>query len=180
MASGLETISGQAFGAEQYEKLGTHTYTAVVSLTIVCIPLSILWIYMGDILKFVGQDPEISHEAGRFSIWLIPTLFGYAILQPLIRYYQMQSLILPMLISSCITLCFHIPVCWALVYKSGLDNVGGAVSMGLSIWLNVSILALYMRYSPDCRKTRAPISMKIFEGMKDYFRFAVPSAVMIW
>ncbi|KAH6810124.1 MATE efflux family protein [Perilla frutescens var. frutescens] len=179
MGSALETISGQAFGAQQYEKIGTQTYTAIVSLTLVCIPLSILWIYMGDLLKFVGQDPQISDEAGRFSIWLIPALFGYASLQPLIRYYQMQSLIRPMLISSCITLCFHVPVCWALVYKSGLENLGGAVAMGLSMWLNVTILALFMRYSPDCRKTRAPISMKIFEGMGGFFRFAVPSAVMI-
>ncbi|KAL1553627.1 Protein DETOXIFICATION 14 [Salvia divinorum] len=181
MASALETISGQAFGAQQYEKVGTQTYTAIVSLIFVCFPLSLLWIYMGDLLKLVGQDPLISHEAGRFSVCLIPALFGYAALQPLIRYFQMQSLIWPMLVSSCTTLCFHVPVCWVLVYKSGLENLGGAVSIGLSMWLNVSILGLYMRYSPDCQKTRAPISRMIFEinGMKEFFRFAVPSAVMI-
>ncbi|PIN00432.1 putative membrane protein, predicted efflux pump [Handroanthus impetiginosus] len=179
MATALETISGQAFGAQQYEKIGTQTYTAILSLNIVCIPLSILWIYMGNVLKLVGQDPEISREAGKFMKWLIPALFGYATLQPLIRYYQMQSLIFPMLISSCVTLCFHVPVCWALVFKSGLQNLGGAVSMGLSMWLNVTILSLYMMYSSSCAKTRAPISMKIFEGIREFFRFAIPSAVMI-
>ncbi|KAK6134253.1 hypothetical protein DH2020_031989 [Rehmannia glutinosa] len=175
----LETISGQAFGAQQYEKLGTQTYTAIFSLVVVCIPLSVLWIYMGNLLKFVGQDPQISHEAGKFTMWLVPALFGYATLQPLIRYYQMQSLILPMLISSCVTLCFHVPVCWALVFKSGLENLGGAVAMGLSMWLNVTILSLYMKFSPTCAKTRSPISMKIFEGIKEFFGFAIPSAVMI-
>lgn len=180
MASALETINGQAFGAQQYKKLGTQTYTAIVSLIIVCIPLSILWINVENLLKFVGQDPQISHEAGVFTMWLIPSLFGYATLQPLIRYYQMQTLIFPMLISSCITLCFHIPLCWALVYKSGLKDIGGAVAMDLSTWLNVAILTLYMKYSPHCRKTCAPISMKIFEGMKEFFRFAIPSALMIW
>lgn len=180
MASALETISGQAFGAKQYEKIGTQTYTAIVSLIIVCIPVSILWIYVENLLKFVGQDPQISHEAGKMVMWLIPALFAYAALQPLIRYYQIQSLIRPMLISSSITLCFHIPLCWALVYKSGLKNIGGAVAMDLSMWLNVIILSLYMKYSPHCRKTRAPISMTIFEGVKEFFQFAIPSAVMIW
>ncbi|EYU26990.1 hypothetical protein MIMGU_mgv1a008759mg [Erythranthe guttata] len=179
MASALETISGQAFGAQQYEKVGTQTYTAIFSLVIVCIPLSILWIYMGNVLEFVGQDPQISQEAGKFTMWLVPALFGYATLQPLIRYYQMQSLILPMLISSCFTLCFHVPVCWALVFKSGLHNLGGAVAIGLSMWLNVTILTLYMIFSPSCAKTRAPFSMKIFQGITEFFRFAVPSAVMI-
>ncbi|XP_047968387.1 protein DETOXIFICATION 12-like [Salvia hispanica] len=179
MASALETISGQAFGAQQYKKLGTQTYTAIFSLIIVCVPLSILWIYVEDLLKYVGQDPQISREAGRFSMWLIPALFGSAILQPLIRYYQMQSLIFPMLVSSCMTLCFHIPLCWALVFKSGLENIGGAVAMDISMWLNVAMLGLFMKYSPDCQKTRAPISMKIFEGMKEFFRYAIPSALMI-
>ncbi|XP_073055167.1 protein DETOXIFICATION 12-like isoform X2 [Primulina eburnea] len=179
MACALETLGGQAFGAQQYEKLGTQTYTAICSLIVVCIPLSILWIYMGNVLIFFGQDPQISHEAGKFLTWLIPALFGYATFQPMVRYYQMQSLIFPMLISSCITLCFHIPLCWALVYKSGLENLGAAVAMDISEWLNVSILGLYMKYSSVCAKTRAQISMKIFDGVKDFFRFAIPSAVMV-
>ncbi|KAI3453084.1 hypothetical protein Pfo_009747 [Paulownia fortunei] len=178
MASALETLSGQAYGAQQYEKLGTQTYTAIFSLYIICIPLSFLWIYMGNLLRFVGQDPQISHEAGKFTMWLVPALFGYATLQPLIQYYQVQSLILPMLITSCITLCFHTIVCWMLVFKSGLENLGAAVAMGLSIWLNVIILSLYMKYSCTCAKTRAP-SIKIFEGLREFFHFAIPSAVMI-
>ncbi|KAK7340920.1 hypothetical protein VNO77_21638 [Canavalia gladiata] len=35
MAGGLETLCGQAFGAEQYEKFGLYTYTAVISLTLI-------------------------------------------------------------------------------------------------------------------------------------------------
>ncbi|KAL7110655.1 hypothetical protein ACP275_05G039300 [Erythranthe tilingii] len=180
MASALETLSGQAYGAEQYEKIGTQTYTAIFSLIVVCIPLSILWICMGDVLVLVGQDSVISHEAGKFIVWLIPALFGYATLQPLLRYYQMQSLITPMLISSCVTVCFHTIMCWLLVFKSGLGNIGAAIAMSLSIWMNVVILGLYMKFSAKCRKTRAPISMKIFHGVGEFFRFAVPSALMVW
>ena len=47
MASALETLCGQAYGAEQYQKVGVQTYTAIVSLTLVCLPLSLLWIYRG-------------------------------------------------------------------------------------------------------------------------------------
>ncbi|CAI9785417.1 unnamed protein product [Fraxinus pennsylvanica] len=179
MASALETLSGQAYGAQQYKRIGTQTYTAIFSLIIVCIPLSVLWIFLGKMLVFVGQDPQISYEAGKYTMWLVPALFGYATLQPLIRYFQIQSMILPMLISSCITICFHIAVCWVLVFHFGLKNIGAAVAMDLSMWLNVTILGLYMKFSSTCEKTRAPISIEIFEGMKEFFRFAIPSAVMI-
>ncbi|XP_027153580.1 protein DETOXIFICATION 12-like [Coffea eugenioides] len=179
MASALETLCGQAYGAQQYQKFGTHTYTAIFCLLIVCIPLSIIWMYLGKILALIGQDPLISHEAGIFATWLIPALFGYATLQPLVRYFQMQSLIFPMLISSCITISFHILICWVLVYNSGLENRGAAFAMGISMWLNVIILGLYMCCSSSCEKTRAPISGEVLYGVKEFFRFAIPSAVML-
>ncbi|CAN6549544.1 unnamed protein product [Malus baccata var. baccata] len=179
MASALETLCGQAYGAEQYQKLGFQTYTAIFSLNLVCFPVSLIWIYMEKLLIFMGQDPVISHEAGKFTIWLIPALFAYATLQPLIRYFQTQSLITPMLISSCVTLVFHIPLCWILVFKSGLNNLGGALAISISYWVNVILLALYMKFSAACSKTRVPISMEVFHGIGEFFRFAIPSAIMI-
>ncbi|KAL1295999.1 hypothetical protein HN51_056783 [Arachis hypogaea] len=179
MASGLETICGQAYGAEQYQRIGMQTYTAIFSLILVCVPLSILWINIEQILVFLGQDPLIAHEVAKFIIWLIPALFAYAILQPLVRYFQIQSLLLPMLVSSCVTLFLHIPLCWLLVFKAGLNSAGGAIAVSISIWCNVIFLGLFMRYSPSCAKTRAPISLEMFRGVGEFFRFAVPSAVMI-
>lgn len=180
MASALETLSGQAYGAQQYKKIGTQTYTAVFSLLIFCIPLSLIWIFTGKILVLIGQDPQISHEAGNFMVWLVPALLGFGALQPLIRYFQIQSMIIPMLLSSCITLILHVPLCWLLVFKTGLENCGAAVAMGISNWLNVTFLVLYMYYSPSCAKTRAPVSVELFHGVGEFFRYAIPSAVMIW
>ncbi|KAL9229258.1 hypothetical protein vseg_004744 [Gypsophila vaccaria] len=179
MASALETLSGQAYGAQQYKKLGTQTFTSIFCLFLVSIPISILWINMGKVLVFLGQDPTISYEAGKFSTCLVPTLFGYAVLQSLIRYFQVQSLVMPMVISSCVTMCFHIPLCWVLVFKSGLQNLGAAVAMSISTWVNVIILTLYIRFSSSCDATRSPLSMEVFHGIKEFFRFGVPSATMV-
>lgn len=129
---------------------------------------------------FMGQDPEISREAGKFTLWLLPALFSYATLQPLNRYFQTQSLIIPMLLSSLATILFHIPLCWALVFKSGLASLGGALAMSISFWFNAIVLGLFMKFSSACSKTRVPISMELFYGMREFFRFAIPSAVMIW
>ncbi|KAL5761138.1 hypothetical protein ACOSQ2_019976 [Xanthoceras sorbifolium] len=179
MASALETLCGQAYGAKQYRRIGTQTYTAIFSLFLVCLPITLLWIYMGKLLVLIGQDPEISHEAGRFIVWLIPAIFAYATLQPLNRYFQTQSLTFPMFLSSCVTLCLHIPLCWGLVFKSGLGNVGAALAISVSYWLNVIFLGVYVYFSPACAKTRVPISMELFEGIGEFFKYAIPSAVMI-
>ncbi|KAH9603759.1 hypothetical protein KSS87_019577 [Heliosperma pusillum] len=179
MSSALETLSGQAYGAQHHKKLGTQTYTAIFCLILTCIPISIIWINMDKILILMGQDPLISHEAARFCTNLVPSLFACAVLQPLVRFFQVQSLVMPMVISSFATVCLHIPLCWALVFKSGLHNVGAAVAMNISYWVSVILFALYMNFSSSCAATRSPLSMDIFHGIGEFFSYAIPSATMV-
>eukprot|EP00262_Sarcandra_glabra_P012529 TRINITY_DN3252_c0_g1_i6.p1 TRINITY_DN3252_c0_g1~~TRINITY_DN3252_c0_g1_i6.p1 ORF type:complete len:462 (+),score=30.61 TRINITY_DN3252_c0_g1_i6:197-1387(+) len=179
MASALETVCGQAYGAQQYQQLGIHTQRAIVSLMLVSLPISLLWVSLGKLLSLIGQDPLISFEAGKYAIWLIPSVFAFAIVQSLTKFLQAQSLTLPMLLSSCTTLLFHVPLCWVLVYKSGLGNVGAALAISISNWLNVVALALYVKYSQACERTRMSLSREAFHGINRFFRLALPSAVMI-
>ncbi|XP_010496890.1 PREDICTED: protein DETOXIFICATION 12-like [Camelina sativa] len=179
LSCALDTLSGQAFGAKLYRKLGVQTYTAMFCLVLVCIPLSLVWLNMEKLLVFLGQDPAIAHEAGRYAAWLIPGLFAYSALQPLTRFFQNQSLISPLLITSCVVFCIHVPFCWLLVYKSGLGNLGGALAISLSNWLYVFILLSFMFFSSACSETRAPLSMEIFDGIGEFFKYALPSAAMI-
>lgn len=180
MAGGLETLCGQAFGAGQYEKFGQYTYTAVISLSLICFPITILWTFMDKILTLLGQDPTISLEARKYAIWLIPALFGSAILKPLTRFFQTQSLISPMILTSAIALCFHGATCWTLVFKLELGHVGAAISFSLCVWFNVMLLLSFVRYSSACEKTRISFSKNALVGVGDFFRFAVPAAVMVW
>ncbi|XP_050225624.1 protein DETOXIFICATION 14-like [Mercurialis annua] len=179
MSSALETLCGQAYGAKQYRQFGIRIYSATFALNLVCIPLSILWMYMGKILVLIGQDPVISQEAAKFATCLIPALFGYATLQAFVRYFQMQSLTFPLIVTSLFTVCFHILLCRFLVFSSGFGNLGAAFSIGISYWMNVILLGLYMMFSSSCEKTRVPVSMDLFKGIGEFVRLAIPSAVMI-
>ncbi|KAJ4707037.1 Protein DETOXIFICATION [Melia azedarach] len=178
LACALETLCGQAYGAEQYQKLGTYTYSAITFLIPICIPISVLWIFMDKLLILLGQDPQIAVEACKFSIWLIPALLGFAILRSLIHNLQSQSLILPMLLSSCASLCLQIPLCWLLVFKADLGNIGAALSIGFAYWFNAIILALYIRYSSSCKKTHSFLATEFFSSIKEFLSFALPTAVM--
>ncbi|KAM3284613.1 protein DETOXIFICATION 3 [Capsicum chacoense] len=180
MASALETLCGQAYGAEQYRKLGIYTTGAIISLLLVCIPISILWLFVDKLLIFMHQDPLISAEAGKYSIWLLISLFPSAITQALVRYLLAQSLILPMVLSSAATLCFHVPICWLFVFKLDFGIGGAAFAIGLSCWFNVLLLGLYAKYSSSCEKTRICISREeVFASIREFFPLAIPSACMV-
>ncbi|KAM7529806.1 hypothetical protein LguiB_033216 [Lonicera macranthoides] len=179
LVGGLETLCGQAYGARQFEKVGMYTYSAIISLTLVCFPVSVLWFFMDKFLVLVGQDPSISLEARKYSIWLIPALLGSAVLKPLVRYLQSQSLILPMMISSFLVLCFHVPVCWIFISKLEFGSIGAAIAFSLSNGLYLVLILLYSKWSAACEKTRAHFSMDALLCVGEFFKYAVPSAVMV-
>ncbi|CAA7053360.1 unnamed protein product [Microthlaspi erraticum] len=178
LAGALETLCGQAFGAEQFRLIGAYTYSSMLCLLFFCFPISLLWVYMDKLLELFHQDPLISQLACRYSIWLIPALFGYSLLQSMTRYFLSQALVLPLFLSSLGALSFHIPFCWLLVYKLRFGIVGAALSIGVSYWLNVFLLWIFMRDSSLRHEMKNLGWQEIFSSMKQFIALAIPSAMM--
>ncbi|KAI5065848.1 hypothetical protein GOP47_0018472 [Adiantum capillus-veneris] len=78
LASALDTLCGQAYGAQQYSVVGLYLQRGLIVLYACSIPLAIFWANMKHILLALGQDAAISRQAGEYTLWLIPTLFTYA------------------------------------------------------------------------------------------------------
>ncbi|KAG2709479.1 hypothetical protein I3760_05G241600 [Carya illinoinensis] len=179
MGSALETLCGQAYGAKQYHMLGVHTQRAMLTLLALSMPLAIIWYYTSTILIALGQDHEISTEAGVFNRWMIPSLFAFGLLQCLNRFLQTQNNVIPMLITSGITALLHVPVCWVLVFKFGFGSKGAALAIGISNWVNVLFLAIYVKSSPACSKTWTGFSEEALHDLLGFIKLAVSSAIMI-
>ncbi|KAF8035527.1 hypothetical protein BT93_C1528 [Corymbia citriodora subsp. variegata] len=179
MASALDTFCGQSYGAKQYHMLGIHKQRAMIVLLLASIPLAIIWFNTGQILLFFKQDPQISAEAGSYARFMIPSIFAYALLQCHVRFLQTQNNVVPMMVSSGITTFLHIFICWFLVFKSGLGNKGAALANAISYWINVLLLAIYVRISPSCKRTWTGFSKEAFNGIPGFLKLAIPSAVML-
>ncbi|KAJ4850877.1 hypothetical protein Tsubulata_007117 [Turnera subulata] len=179
MGGALETFCGQAYGAEMYHMLGVYTQRAMIIFTLMGIPVSILWAFTGKILALLKQDSQISAGAGLYARWLIPSIFPYSLLQCQVRFLQAQKNTMPLVISTGATTLCHALVCWTLIFKFGLGNKGAALSNGISYWLNVLVLALYIKFSPTCQKTWKSFSKEAMKNFYAFLRLAVPSAFML-
>ncbi|MCO5584104.1 hypothetical protein L7F22_038027 [Adiantum nelumboides] len=179
LASALDTLCGQAYGAQQYSLVGLYLQRALIVLYACSIPLAILWSNMQHILLALGQDAAISKQAGEFMLWLIPTLFTYSATLPLIRFMQAQSLVVPVVLCCACTVCCHVPLCYALVFMMGLESQGAALATSISTFLNMLLLSLYVLLATTCEQTRIPFSSKAFCNLKDFLKLAVPSALMM-
>ncbi|CAL5396657.1 unnamed protein product [Camellia sinensis] len=179
MGSAMETLCGQAYGAKQYHMLGVHTQRAMLTLVALSLPLALIWFYTSTILVAFGQDHEISMEAGKFNRWMIPSLFAYALLQCLNRFLQTQNIVIPMMVSSGVTALFHILICWVFVFEIELGSKGAALANAISNWVNVLLLAIYVKFSPACMKTWTGFSREALHDILSFLKLAFPSATMI-
>ncbi|RDX64452.1 Protein DETOXIFICATION 14, partial [Mucuna pruriens] len=84
-----------------------------------------------------------------------------------------------MVFSSITALCLHVPICWGLVFKFGLGHVGAALAIGVSYWLNVTCLAIYINYSSACQKTKIVFSSNaLLISISEFLTYAIPSGLI--
>lgn len=180
MASALETLCGQAFGAGHFYMLGVYLQRALVVLLITCVPLTFVFLFMGKLLSLIGQDTLIASKAGDYAFWLIPSIYAAALLQPLIKYLQTQSIVFSMLLCSAATLGLHVSLCWVLVHQSVLGYRGAAIATSVSFWINVLSVFLYVRQSGHCTGTWDGFSKEALKDFQEFLRLSLSSGTMVW
>ncbi|XP_024538401.1 protein DETOXIFICATION 16-like, partial [Selaginella moellendorffii] len=138
LASALETLCGQAYGTKQY-----HTLGILLDLATIC--------------SFVQQCGTL--KAGTYARYLIPGLLSYALIQPLMRFLQIHSFVVPMLL------------CWIMIHKLG-------IGLSISYWINAGLFVLLVAFIPRCQQCWPGFSTEMFRDIEVFLKLAVASAIM--
>ncbi|KAI8009317.1 Protein DETOXIFICATION 41 [Camellia lanceoleosa] len=179
MASAVQTVCGQAYGAKKYRAMGIILQRAVILHIGAAILLTFLYWFSGPILKAIGQTDSIAEVGQIFARGLIPQLFAFAISCPMQRFLQAQNIVNPLAYIAVGVFLLHILLTWLVVYVLDYGLIGAALTLSLSWWFLVIIQGLYILFSPSCKETWTGFSMKAFRGIWPYFKLTVASAVML-
>ncbi|KAK3425804.1 hypothetical protein EUGRSUZ_B00054 [Eucalyptus grandis] len=178
MASALETLCGQAFGAKRYHMLGIYLQRSWIVLFLCCILLLPIYIFTTPLLKLLGQADDVAEMSGVLALWFIPLHFSFAFMFPLNKFLQSQ---IKNSVTAWVSLAgfvMNVVASWLCVYVFGFGMVGLCVALDLSWWLMV--LGLY-RYSASggCPLTWTGWSVEAFSGLWEFFKLSLASGVML-
>lgn len=179
MGSAVETLCGQAYGANKYEMLGIYLQRSAVLLTLTGILMTVLYVFSRPILIFLGQSPDIASSAAVFVYGLIPQIFAYALNFPIQKFLQAQSIVAPSAYISTATLVVHLLLSWVAVYEIGLGLIGASLILSLSWWIVVIAQFVYIVKSDRCKQTWRGFSVQAFSGLPAFFKLSAASAVML-
>lgn len=178
MASALETLCGQAFGAKKYYMLGVYMQRSWIVLFICCILLLPLYLFASPVLKLFGQPNDIAELSGKAAVWMIPLHFSFAFQFPLQRFLQSQLKNMVIAWVSFVALVVHIFVSWLLVYKLQLGVAGTAMTLNFSWWVLVFGLLGYT-ICGGCPLTWTGFSTEAFSGLWEFTKLSAASGVML-
>lgn len=179
MASALETLCGQAFGAKKYYMLGVYLQRSWIVLVGCCVLLLPLYICASPILKLLGQPSDVSELSGLVSMWLIPVHFCFAFQFPLQRFLQSQLKNKVIAWISLVALVIHVILNWLFVYKLQFGVVGLAIILSISWWFVVIGQLGYIAFG-GCPLTWSGLSIEAFSGIWEFVKLSAASGLMLW
>ncbi|XP_060209687.1 protein DETOXIFICATION 41 [Lycium barbarum] len=179
MASAVETVCGQAYGAKRYAVMGVICQRAIILHLGAALVLSFPYWFSGPLLKAIGQSETISEQGELFARGLILQLYAFAISCPMQRFLQAQNIVNPLAYIAVSVFLVHVLITWLVVEVLEYGLFGAALAQSFSWWLLVIAQGLYVVFSPSCKETWTGFSMNAFNSIWPYFKLTVASAVML-
>lgn len=179
MASALETLCGQAFGAKRYRMLGIYMQRSWIVLIMFCFLLLPVYIFASPILKWLGQTDEVAEMSGVIAVWMIPLHFSFAFVFPVQRFLQCQLKNQVIAWVSLVGLLINVLTSWLFVYVLDWGVIGAAVALDISWWVLFIGLFGYTALG-GCPLTWSGFSMEAFSGLWEYTELSAASGVMLW
>ncbi|CAI0422073.1 unnamed protein product [Linum tenue] len=178
MASALETLCGQAYGAKKYYMMGVYMQRSWIVLFICCLFLLPLYLFATPFLKLVGQPDDVAEVSGVAAMCMIPLHFSFAFQFPLQRFLQSQLKNMVIAWMALLALVVHVFVSWLLVYQLQLGVVGTAMTLNFSWWVWAVGCFGYAVWG-GCPLTWTGFSMEAFSGLWDFAKLSAASGVML-
>ncbi|XVF64847.1 hypothetical protein PTKIN_Ptkin09bG0199400 [Pterospermum kingtungense] len=178
MASALETLCGQAFGAKQYHMLGVYMQRSWIVLFLCCFLLLPFYVFATPILKLLGQPDDVAEMSGVVAVWMIPLHFSFAFQFPLQRFLQSQLKTRVLAYVSFAALGVNVLTSWLFVNVFDWGVIGASVALDISWWVGVFGLYGYTALG-GCPLTWTGFSMQAFNCLFEFLKLSAASGVML-
>ncbi|ETV72447.1 hypothetical protein, variant [Aphanomyces astaci] len=129
MATALDTLCTQAYGAGNLRKFGVLLQSALLGMALTLVPVTLLNWFSGDILKLLGQEPALADLTGAFIRVMTvgyPALYAFEVLKKLV---QAEGVTTPMAVLTGLGNILHVSMGYYLSQHTFLGYLGPAVAL---------------------------------------------------
>ncbi|KAE9364903.1 MATE efflux family protein, partial [Stipitochalara longipes BDJ] len=178
LASALDTLCPQAYGAGLKSAVGLHTQRMALLLLCMSVPVGLSWYYSHGFLRLLVSDDEVCNLARDFLRILSLGCPGFAFFECGKRLLQAQGHFSAGLYTLLICIPFHACLTWYLVSYLETGLWGAAISISVTRSMLPLGLTFYSWLFTD-RECWRTIDAKIFKNWGPMAKLAVPDCLMM-
>lgn len=123
LATSLDTLTSQAFGAGKKHLVGLHVQRMIVLDILVTIPIGIIWFCSPWFLAKLVPETEVAQLAGEFLRFYTIGAPGFAIFEALKRFTQAQGDFVGPMVTAMICAPLNVFWNWLLVFVSSCRSL---------------------------------------------------------
>ncbi|CAK70507.1 unnamed protein product (macronuclear) [Paramecium tetraurelia] len=143
LATGLETLVSQAYGANHYELCAKLYYRSLFLCTLLMIPISLFLIFSTQIIAYINNNTELAEETGHFNRYMILAVYLNAIFVNTKVFLNGQNIYKYQFYTQFVTCILFVGISYFLVVKQELRIVGCALSLtSLDLLNNIILFSL--------------------------------------
>ena len=179
LVSALDTLSTQAWGAENYRKVGVYLQRGVLLLSLVICLILGIWFNAETILNLLHQPPEVvKYSVQYIQIFsaALPAMFMYILLQ---KYLQSQNIVYPFILTGIFANIVNVVAHYLFLFvaKWGIRGAAGAVALTWYTLLFSLLIIIYVRKLHV--KTWGGWSRESLKDWGQFARYGILSLIMV-
>ncbi|KAG0483940.1 hypothetical protein HPP92_012024 [Vanilla planifolia] len=169
MGSAVETLCGQAFGAQSTACSASTCNAPPSSYSPPAFHSRLLTSFspLAHPPRPVARNRRLCL---RLRVRSHPQIFAYAANFPIQKFLQAQSIVAPSAYISTVTVAIHLLLSWLVVFKLGVGLLGASLVLSTSWWIVVVAQFVYIVTSQ---------SSQAFFGLPEFLKLSTASAVML-
>lgn len=188
IATALDTLCPQAFGARKYTMVGEYFQKCTALIAVVMLPVLIAWVFFGyDLICLIVPDKETAKYAAQYLQYVSIGIPAYISFECGKRFLQAQGIYnigaYVLLIAAPSNLCMN----WYLVKKIGY--IGAPISVAIKYWLmaiGLFVMTVFYVKAEDTPSGFHPLRCwgglnikQAFKGWGRLISLAIPGLVML-
>lgn len=178
MASALETLCGQAYGAKQYHMMGIYMQRSWVIVLITATLVIPAFVFSSSIFRLLGQEEKLAAVAGHISLWFLPFVYSLVFNVTMQMYLQSQLKNAITAWLSALGFVVHLVLSWVFVYKLNLGIPGAMSALNISAWLVIIGQLIYIM-GGWCPETWTGFSRMAFSELIPVAKLSASSGLML-
>ncbi|XP_074658130.1 multidrug and toxin extrusion protein 2-like [Tubulanus polymorphus] len=179
MATGIEGLFAQAFGARNYRYLRLLLQRGMLMLFCCGLLLLPLSFTAEKIFVLFGQNATVSEEAGRILMVMSPNIFLVFANDIFMRFLMCQGVVLPVVIVPICTNVITAVICYVMVIVLRLPSIGVAVTFLVFFGLSAVCLGIASHMVNKDTLAIFRTNMEIFKNLWEVISMAVGSIASV-